>query len=312
MRSSSRTQSTFSGVENSGLNRVNLRNLGSNRTLVLIDGQRVVSSHVTGITDVSQFPQLLIKRVDVVTGGASASWGSDAVAGVVNFVTDTRFSGFKANVAGGTSTYGDDQSALIQLAGGFSALDDRLHVEFSGEYFDNQGVPGGNIGGGQPVELGQMLLARQHQLGRGQRRAAGTHHAGRSGIGAPVGLRIAQALNETKGVGIAAGQRTVRPDHDGVGRADALCQWFQVVHDGHGRYLVRDGQVAAGKAQYRQGAQGLLDLLGLHRQQHIGTAQAVLGDPMVVQDGGTGMGDGPSHHAGKSVRLFVGHERSAG
>ena len=135
---------------NNGLSSLNLRGLGANRTLVLIDGQRVVSSHVTGITDVSQFPQLLIKRVDVVTGGASASWGSDAVAGVVNFVTDTRFTGLKANVQGGTSTYGDDQSVLVQLAGGLKAFDDRLHFQISGEFYDNRGVPGGNIGGAQP------------------------------------------------------------------------------------------------------------------------------------------------------------------
>lgn len=135
---------------NNGLSSLNLRGLGANRTLVLIDGQRVVSSHVTGITDVSQFPQLLLKRVDVVTGGASASWGSDAVAGVVNFVTDTRFTGFKANMQTGFSTYGDDRSMLGQAAIGFAALDDRLHVQLTGEYFDNQGVPGGDIGGKQP------------------------------------------------------------------------------------------------------------------------------------------------------------------
>lgn len=135
---------------NNGLSSLNLRGLGANRTLVLIDGQRVVASHVTGLTDVSQFPQLLLKRVDVVTGGASASWGSDAVAGVVNFVTDTRFTGLKVNMQGGVSTYGDDQSMLGQIAVGFKALDDRLHVQLSGEYFDNQGVPGGDIGGKQP------------------------------------------------------------------------------------------------------------------------------------------------------------------
>lgn len=135
---------------NNGISSLNLRGLGQNRTLVLIDGQRVVSSHVTGLTDVSQFPQLLIQRVDVVTGGASASWGSDAVAGVVNFVTDTRFEGLKGNIQGGVSTYGDDESILAQLAGGFAAMDNRLHVQLSAEYYENQGVPGGDIGGAQP------------------------------------------------------------------------------------------------------------------------------------------------------------------
>lgn len=135
---------------NNGISSLNLRALGQNRTLVLIDGQRVVASHVTGLTDVSAFPQLLIQRVDVVTGGASASWGSDAVAGVVNFVTDTRFEGIKGNIQGGISTYGDDESVLAQLAGGFAAIDNRLHVQLSAEYYDNQGVPGGDIGGAQP------------------------------------------------------------------------------------------------------------------------------------------------------------------
>jgi len=135
---------------NNGLSSLNLRGLGSNRTLVLLDGQRVVAGHITGITDVSQFPQLLIKRVDVVTGGASASWGSDAVAGVVNFVTDTRFKGIKATLQGGQSKFGDDKSVLAQVAGGTSLMDDRLHVQATGEYFKNDGVPGGNIGGEQP------------------------------------------------------------------------------------------------------------------------------------------------------------------
>src|SRR5580658_3015166 len=95
------------------LSAFSLLGLGTIRTLTLIDGERVVPANVTGIADVSEFPQLLVQRVDVVTGGASASWGSDAVGGVVNFVTDKNFVGFKANVQGGISTYGDDASGLI-------------------------------------------------------------------------------------------------------------------------------------------------------------------------------------------------------
>ncbi|MDT1862483.1 hypothetical protein FPK50_23935, partial [Acinetobacter baumannii] len=88
--------------------------LGTIRTLTLLDGQRVVGANVTGVTDVSQFPQLLVKRVDVVTGGASASYGSDAVGGVVNFVTDKKFTGFKANVQGGQTKYDDDRGGTVQ------------------------------------------------------------------------------------------------------------------------------------------------------------------------------------------------------
>ena len=82
--------------------------------MTLLDGQRVVGANVTGVPDISQFPQLLIKRVDVVTGGASASYGSDAVGGVVNFVTDKRFEGFKAQLRAAsplTVTTGNSWSA---------------------------------------------------------------------------------------------------------------------------------------------------------------------------------------------------------
>ena len=85
------TFSTSSGMQ--GLSSFSLRGLGTIRSLTLLDNQRVVGANVTGVPDISQFPQLLIKRVDVVTGGASASYGSDAVGGVVNFVTEKRFEG---------------------------------------------------------------------------------------------------------------------------------------------------------------------------------------------------------------------------
>ncbi|MEC7932350.1 MAG: TonB-dependent receptor plug domain-containing protein, partial [Pseudomonadota bacterium] len=118
------TFSTSSGQQ--GLSSFSLRGLGTIRTLTLLDGQRVVGANVTGVPDISMFPQLLVKRVDVVTGGASASYGSDAVGGVVNFITDTRFEGFKGNILGSITKYGDDETALVQGAYGASALDGRL------------------------------------------------------------------------------------------------------------------------------------------------------------------------------------------
>ncbi|MDB5461050.1 MAG: TonB-dependent receptor [Caulobacteraceae bacterium] len=132
-----------------GLSGLNLRGLGTFRTLTLLDGQRVVPANVSNIVDVSQFPQLLVQRVEVVTGGASASYGSDAVAGVVNFVTDKRFTGFKANVQGGVSTYGDSQNGTVQAAYGHAFLNDKLHFEVSGEYFKSRGAPG-ELNGGFP------------------------------------------------------------------------------------------------------------------------------------------------------------------
>jgi len=142
------TFSTSSGQQ--GLSSFSLRGLGTIRTLTLLDGQRVVPANVTGVPDISLFPQLLIERVDVVTGGASASYGSDAVGGVVIFITNKKFEGFKANVSGGITTYGDDKQYLLQAAAGKSFLDDRLHVQISGEFDHEQGVPAGGFGEDAP------------------------------------------------------------------------------------------------------------------------------------------------------------------
>jgi outer membrane receptor protein involved in Fe transport len=138
------TNSTSSGIQ--GLSSLSLRGLGPIRTLTLLDGQRVVGANVTGVTDVSQFPQLLVKRVDVVTGGASASYGSDAIGGVVNFVTDKKFEGFKSNLEGGMTTYGDDQHGTLQAAFGKAFLDDKLRVVVSGELGKEKGVESPGFG----------------------------------------------------------------------------------------------------------------------------------------------------------------------
>lgn len=133
------TQSTGTG----GLSTLNLRGLGTNRTLTLLDGQRVVSALNIGVTDAGAFPQALVKRVEVVTGGASASWGSDAVAGVVNYVLDHEFTGVKANVNGGITTYGDNKQGMFSLTVGTKFLNDRAHLIVSGEIQRNEGIPRG-------------------------------------------------------------------------------------------------------------------------------------------------------------------------
>ncbi|MCP3729881.1 TonB-dependent receptor [Sphingomonas sp. MG17] len=134
------TQSTGTG----GLSTLNLRGLGTNRTLTLLNGQRVVGALNIGVTDAGSFPQGLVKRVDIVTGGASASWGSDAVAGVVNYILDDQFVGLKGNINGGVTTYGDNKQYSVSLTGGFRFANDRAHFVISGEYQDNDGVPRGS------------------------------------------------------------------------------------------------------------------------------------------------------------------------
>jgi iron complex outermembrane receptor protein len=123
-----------------GLSALGLRALSPLRTLTLLDGQRIVAANLNGVVDVSMVPQMLIQRVDVVTGGASASWGSDAVAGVVNFVLDKRFEGFKTNIFGGGSGYGDMGNLTIQAAAGTSFAGGRGHFETSVEYSYSDGL----------------------------------------------------------------------------------------------------------------------------------------------------------------------------
>lgn len=118
----------------------NLRNLGSQRTLVLQDGQRLPPSALTGQTDLNTVPQILIDRVDVVTGGASAQWGSDAVAGVVNMVTKKRYDGFETDVSYGMSNYGDNREKRVAALYGTSFADDRAHFTIGSEWVDNEGV----------------------------------------------------------------------------------------------------------------------------------------------------------------------------
>ena len=122
------------------INGLNIGGLGTTRTLVLVNGQRTVGSTLTGVVDVSELPQQLISRVDVVTGGASAGYGSDALTGIVNFVLDTKFQGIKAEVSGGETSYHDDKNWRANVTAGTSFFGGRGHVEVSGEMSNDDGV----------------------------------------------------------------------------------------------------------------------------------------------------------------------------
>ena len=129
------------GSTNNGGNTLNLRNLGQARTLVLLDGQRVAPSNQGGTVDTDTLPQMLVSRVDVVTGGASAVYGSDAVAGVVNFILDKNFNGFKYDMNAGISKYGDAAEEKIGLAWGTDLFGGRGHYEMSLRAFNQDMVP---------------------------------------------------------------------------------------------------------------------------------------------------------------------------
>src|SRR6185437_7013363 len=127
----------FQGGNNGGANFVNLRQLGGTRTLILLNGERVVSSTLSNGVDFNTLPTTLVQRVDIVTGGASASYGSDAVAGVVNLVLNTNYNGFKASAQYGNNRQNAYASYRTDLAAGTSFDGDRGHVVASLSYFDN-------------------------------------------------------------------------------------------------------------------------------------------------------------------------------
>lgn len=120
---------------------LNLRNLGAQRTLILFDGQRVPPTLATGIVDIDMIPQALIQRVDVVTGGASAVYGSDAVSGVVNFITNKHFNGLTVNTQYSISQYDDDKTPDFSVVAGTGLFDGRGHIEGSYEFRDDPGIP---------------------------------------------------------------------------------------------------------------------------------------------------------------------------
>jgi iron complex outermembrane recepter protein len=132
----------------SGTATVSLRNLGANRTLVLIDGRRAPISDASA-ADLNFIPAALVKRVDILTGGASATYGADAVAGVVNFILDKDFEGIRAGISGGGYEHDNSSgvAARINQARGFSYPTGQAwdggqvdaYVAFGGKFAEGKG-----------------------------------------------------------------------------------------------------------------------------------------------------------------------------
>jgi outer membrane receptor protein involved in Fe transport len=132
---------TGSIFDTAGENSLNLRGIGTSRTLVLLDGRRIVGSSQRGVADIAVFPQTLVRRVEVVTGGASAAYGSDAVSGVANFILDTDYTGAEATLQGGASDRGDHNNYQFEIAGG-ADIGERTHIIASADYFTADPVVG--------------------------------------------------------------------------------------------------------------------------------------------------------------------------
>ena len=123
-----------------GLSQINLRNLGISRTLVLVDGQRHVAGDITSnAVDVNSIPSSLVDHVEVVTGGASAIYGSDAVTGVVNVILKKDFQGVEAQAQVGGYDRGFGQEYSAYVTAGRNYMDGRLNITATGFYDNEEG-----------------------------------------------------------------------------------------------------------------------------------------------------------------------------
>ena len=134
------TQS-FGSSGAAGASYLNLRGIGSVRTLVLLDGRRIVPSTRAGTVDIALLPRSLVRSVEIVTGGASAAYGSDAVSGVVNLILDRDFSGLHGSVQTGLSNRGDYGNRELSLSYG-AALGETATLLVAAEVASAQGIRG--------------------------------------------------------------------------------------------------------------------------------------------------------------------------
>jgi iron complex outermembrane receptor protein len=132
--------SSRSSLGTTGLNVLNLFGLGGNRTLLLLDGHRLpIDVGAGNAADSNQIPSVLVDHIDVVTGGASAQYGSEAVAGVVNVILKDRFEGLQLNAQEGITQYGDGGNTLLSGLIGHK-FGDHIRVIAAAEYEDSEGM----------------------------------------------------------------------------------------------------------------------------------------------------------------------------
>ena len=129
------------GSTNNGGNTLSLRNFGPARTLVLMNGHRIAPNNQDGSVNIDVLPQMVVERVDIVTGGASAIYGSDAVAGVVNYLLDKEFTGLSVKADYGMSKYSDGDQYQAGAAWGTGLFSDRGHFMVSARFRHQDMIP---------------------------------------------------------------------------------------------------------------------------------------------------------------------------
>ncbi len=216
-----------------GGNYLALRNLGPNRTLIMMDQRRLPPTQFKGLVDAGIVPELLVERVDVVTGGVSAVYGSDAVAGVVNYILDRKFTGLKVNAQFGFSNYSDSgfsyvpgvtrktdwlsdgKSYRLGAAGGMAFMDDRAHVLASFE----RSYQGAVRRPDRPYTLESWAFVGKPGLGNNAGTAANPYFLARNVVRNDLNFtgRIGSGPPGVIQTEVSEDGRTVRPYDPGIG-----------------------------------------------------------------------------------------------
>ena len=128
----------ISAVSSVGIASISLRGFGPNRGLVLMDGHRATPTNALMVVDVNSVPSSMIKRVEIISGGASATYGADAIAGVSNFILRKDFQGLEADIQQGITQAGDGQELRASALMGSKFADGRGNVVFAAEYYNRE------------------------------------------------------------------------------------------------------------------------------------------------------------------------------
>jgi outer membrane receptor protein involved in Fe transport len=128
----------MSPVNSVGIATISLRGFGANRNLVLVDGHRPVPINSMMVTDINSIPSALVERVEVISGGASAVYGADAIGGVTNFITKKNFEGMEFDAQVGINQGGDGEEVRVYSVFGTNFADNRGNVSLALEYYDRQ------------------------------------------------------------------------------------------------------------------------------------------------------------------------------
>lgn len=130
----------ISSINSVGIASISLRGFGANRSLVLVDGRRAIPTNSLMVVDVNSVPSSMVRSVEIISGGASATYGADAMGGVSNFLLRRNFEGLETDLQYGITEVGDREELRASVLAGTSFADNRGNIVFAAEYYDSKGA----------------------------------------------------------------------------------------------------------------------------------------------------------------------------